>query len=296
MSKDNYSKEKLIAKIIMDTHVIEKGLTMPETRFGFGQERLILLIDNLLIFFAKYRHTEFQVNQGIEVVKEYFHFHSSRLDALNTKTLSRFNKFKSVLLVDESCNAENMQINMKNAEYFNYSRSPFDEFSNSRSSIRHFTEDEIDLELINKAIQLSQNTPSACNRQSVRIHVFSEKFDIEKILKLQGGNRGFGHLVNKLILVTFDTASYFEQNERNTGFVDGGMFCMNLLYALHFYHVGACILNASHTPEKDKRMRQITNIPQNEIIVAFIGCGSVPKEFRIAKSLRYPAETITSHH
>ena len=38
------SSSKLISRIIADYHVIEKGLTMNDARFGFGKERLIQLI------------------------------------------------------------------------------------------------------------------------------------------------------------------------------------------------------------------------------------------------------------
>ncbi len=297
MSKKNEARDKLVAKIIMDTHVIEKGLTMPDTRFGFGQERLIILIDNLLTYKKLYSNYEYQVNHGVSVVIEYESFHENHKDKINTQTFKKLSELSEKYnLKEKKPYNKNKQIDTTKSDYFNAISKSFYEFSNSRSSIRSFSDNNIEMEIIEKAIDLSRNTPSACNRQSVRVHVYSSKDDIAKILQLQGGSRGFSHLVDKLLAVTFDTASYFEQNERNTGLVDGGMFCMNLLYSLHFYQVGACILNASHSPDKDKKMRVITKIPANENFVAFISCGDVPDRFRIAKSLRYPTDFIMKIH
>jgi hypothetical protein len=50
-------------------------------------------------------------------------------------------------------------------------------------------------------------------------------------LKLQGGIRGFGHLTNKLIVITSDTAVFLMMKDQ--AFIDGGMYAMNVLYGLH---------------------------------------------------------------
>ncbi len=40
-------KEALRAEIVMDYHVLEKGLTMPRRRLGFGAEKVVHLVQNL---------------------------------------------------------------------------------------------------------------------------------------------------------------------------------------------------------------------------------------------------------
>ena len=67
-------------------------------------------------------------------------------------------------------------------EYFANSNSSFDLFSSSRSSIRNFSNEDIPIEQIYRALDLSRNCPSACNRQSWRVHVYQEKDQIQKIL------------------------------------------------------------------------------------------------------------------
>jgi nitroreductase len=296
MNIDDFAENKLASRIIMDTHVIEKGLTMPDTRFGFGQPRLHILITNIICFINNFNSTNPQILHGISVIHEYIEFHKkNNVDLLE----------KSQNLYKELCDLQNSksvssesknQIKTTKEQYFKHIDSSFKEFSDSRSSLRDFTDESISLDKIHEVLDLCRNTPSACNRQSVRVHLYTNKNKIADILKVQGGNRGFGHLTEFLLVVTYDSAIYFEQNERNSGLVDGGMYCMNILYSLHANGIAGCILNTANAPAKDINMRKVTDIPEGEYFVAMIACGVPPDEFKIATSFRYPLNFILTEH
>ena len=178
-------------------------------------------------------------------------------------------------------------------DYFKNSNDSFDVFSKSRSSVRNFGETDIPIEKISMALDLARNTPSACNRQSWRTHIFSKKEIINEILSVQGGNRGFGHLANKIIVITGELGVFGHAFERNQVFVDGGMYAMNLLYALHHNKIAACILNCSTTHNKDKKLRKLCQIADSEVFIAIIACGIPPDTFRVASSPRYALDILT---
>lgn len=85
-------------------------------------------------------------------------------------------------------------------------------------------------------------------------------------------------------------------NERNCAFIDGGIFVMNLLYALHFYHIGACTLNWSATIEQDKNVHNLLSIPEREEIICMLTIGKLPKELAIANSERINIDRIITFH
>jgi len=296
MSMAESTKNKMVSKIILDTHVIEKGLTMPEFRLGFGQLRLVALLTNVECYISRYDSENHQVLHALSVINEYFKVH----DKNNYSVSGELLKARDVFFGKKEINAVNFkerhQTNITKAEYFDAIDKPFFQFSGSRSSIRNFSREPVDLAEIKQALDLCRNTPSACNRQSVRVHLFKDKHTIEKILKVQGGNRGFGHLANFLIVVTYEPSMYFEESERNSGIVDGGMYCMNILYALHAKEITACILNAAHSDEKDLAMRKVARIPESEVFVAMIAGGKAADEFKIATSYRYPLDKILKVH
>jgi hypothetical protein len=61
---------------------------------------------------------------------------------------------------------------------------------------------------------------------------------------------------------------------------------LNLVYALHYYKIGTCILNWNQPVSKDKKLRKLMSIPNDEIIIAMIACGNVQNDFKVTASKR----------
>ncbi len=276
--------KKLIAIIIEQYHIVEKGLTMPETRLGFGLENIISLIDNCQLYYLKYDKSNPQLKHAVEVIFEYRSFHKERAFTLNSLLLRKIEELESTHISEKCSN----QIITNKEEYFKYCNSSFDLFSNSRKSVRNYSEEEIPNELLNKAVEISRNAPSSCNRQAVKANILCDNEKIIKVLDIQGGNRGFGHLTNKLIIITADLSVCQGASEKHQVYVDGGMYAMNLLYSLHHNKIVACSLNCNFTKSKDQKLRKILDIPDSEVFIVMFSCGFAPNEFKIALSERNP--------
>lgn len=294
-SISNYNTEKkLEGRIIADYHVIEKGLTMPNARLGFGEQRVKELIASCFQFMAKFNNTNTQFIHAVKVLLEYKDFHDNNNFDLNHELLQDINNL-SVKSKITTPSKQKQIINRDN--YFSQINSGFDKFSSSRLSVRDFSEHEyINDSELNKAIALAINAPSSCNRQTTKVHVISDKSKIKEILAIQGGNRGFGHLVDKLIILTSDLSFWHGVYEKSAPYVDGGIFTMNLLYSLHFQKIGACPLNCNLSPKKDKAIRRIISIPSSEIFVVMISCGIPKNEFKVPFSKRNNLATIKKNH
>lgn len=282
LGSDN--REKLIGTIILQYHVIEKGLTMPKTRPGFGQERVTSLCKACLNYVDKYGLDDVQLKHAIGVVLEYEEFQKEQNFPVKQSVADFISKVKSLV---KSKDIKVKQIITNRTEYFKYINSPFPEFSGSRSSVRNYSKEEVPLIKIQKALEIARNTPSACNRQSWRTYIIIDRHLIGKVLEEQGGNRGFGHLIDKLIVVTGELGGFCYTNERHQVFIDGGMYAMNLLYALHYNEIAVCIMNCSFDYQKEQYIKQFVNIKESEVLIAMIGCGIPPEEFKIAVSTRY---------
>jgi len=277
------SSLNLIGDLIRKYHVIEKGLTMPQPRLGFGKEVLISLCDVCEKFILNYGNADEQLLHAIGVILEYEDFHNVHNYKLDTDVLSAIQKIKGYPTDVKAT----FQKEVTKTVFFDKSDSDFFQFSNSRSSIRNFTDEDIQLDKILNTLDLIRNTPSACNRQSWRTYVYTDKKKILKLLDIQGGNRGFGHLTNKLIVVASEVGVFNGEEERNQAYIDGGIYLMNLVYSLHYNQIAACILNCSNSIEKDKELRKLSMIKESEVFIAMVACGIPPETFKIATSTRY---------
>ena len=237
------TKEGALASIIMTYHVVEKGLTMPERRLGFGREMLLGLIVSLNEFADKYGTREPQFVEAVRVVAEYKKLHDDANFALDAERSHAIEALLKRIPVEPS-----QQIEMTRERYWANLDAPFETFSASRHSVRHFA-GTISVDQIRNAVALANNAPSACNRQYTRVHCVSDRSVIQKCLALQNGNRGFGHLADKLLILTADLRAVWGA-ERNDIFTNAGIYLMNLCYALHKNKVAHCMLNWSTPPRR----------------------------------------------
>ena len=138
--------------------------------------------------------------------------------------------------------------------------------------------------------------PSACNRQHARVHVVDDPALRDRLFALQGGTRGFGADADKVLVVTADLSSVRWGWERHDCYTNGGIFVMNLCYALHWHGVAHCILHWSVSPEVDRAAHEFLGIPANEAIVQVIACGMPPEEFDVAASPRLAVSDVLTWH
>ena len=291
--KSNDTPQKIIASIITVYHTIEKGLTMGKISLGFGINRMILLIGLCELYIKEYGTNDELLIEALGIISEYSLVHKE----MGFKLESSLQKRIDDLLNNSQIKYTTQQLRYTKNNYFENVNSSFDLFSNSRHSLRDFNEQtQIKIENFEKAIVLSQNAPSTCNRQSVRLHLIANKELIREILSLQNGNRGFGNRADKLIIVTSDLQCWGGPNERFGPFLDAGIYTMNLLYSLHFSKIGAIALNWYSSIENDVKLRSLAFIPDNEVIAVIIACGGLHDNFKIAKSKRRHFTAVLKIH
>ncbi|NMB19084.1 MAG: nitroreductase family protein [Erysipelothrix sp.] len=274
------SFEQYEARIIKAYHSIEKGLSYEKIRLGFGQNVLKELI-YLMIEYKK---------KGYSIETE---FYSTALDNLNKYIkIHQENNYDVTDLKKRVENLGGRPNNFGGVTQFNKdevlqkTKSDFLEFSMSRHSVRDFSTEPLDIEIIKKAINLAQNTPSACNRQAWKTRIVVDDRLKKVIENNQNGNRGFGDSIDKYILVTTDSQYFAKPRERNQPYIDGGMYSMNLLYSLQYYGIATIPLSASLTIEQEANIRSALCIRDSENFILIVGVGNYADHFKVPKSTR----------
>lgn len=278
-------KDAARAEIIMAYHVIEKGLTMPESRPGFGKAAVKHLV-NLITAFETRFDRDAQVSHAAAVLKAY------RVKKGNVT--APFPELDAFLAGHADIEAA-VEPHVTKDEFFKAKNAPFPEFAASRHMVRHFAK-PVPRETIMEAVKIATSAPSACNRQSVRVHVVENRATMDRLLEIQAGSRGFGSSADKLLVVTSSLASIRWGWERHDPYTNGGIFAMNLCNALHYLGVAHCILHWSVAPASDRAAHEAVGIPPNEAIVLMIACAIPPDEFDVAASPRMEAADIAIWH
>ena len=279
------SQKRFIYVLISNYHVIEKCLAMPNFEPGHGIEKVEVVIGDLF----KYRELGFDLQHSqyiaaMQAVQEYDLVHKQLGYALPAGLQGDIDR-----LLEGETIPEHHQPKVTRVEYFSHLNGSFEEFARSRHSVRAYSEKNISDKTIKAVVDLARTTPTACNRQPNKTYVVGDKDMIKRIVTLQGGGRGFAENANKLFIVT-SAVEPFGFTEGLEVYKAGGMYVMNLLYALHAYQIGACPLMWNGSRRQDEQLRKLLNIPDNEEIIMIVAAGYPKDEFTYVTSVRNPLD------
>lgn len=168
-------------------------------------------------------------------------------------------------------------------------------FFQSRHSVRDFSSDEVDPAVIKRALSIAMKTPSVCSRQAWHVYHLDERSNIDTALSFQNGNKGFGHEIPCLLLVTVDLRAFDNLQERYQGWIDGGMFSMSLILALHSLGYSSCCLNWSKGVVDDINIRKKMSISANHNLVMMIAVGKPKSLIKVCASARRPLDQIYTY-
>ena len=269
--------------ITFHAHAIEKGLSHQNLRLGFGREPLKALSTAL----GRWAKLGFDLNadcyrNGISVLGAYIRVHREQsFDLSGVRAL--LGPIFEIAEADTSMLGGVIEFPVK-IKAQNASK-PFRELFAGRYSVREYSDEPIDINVLSDVLQLCVKTPSVCNRQSARAHVITDANTIDSVLRLQGGFNGF-RTPPALLAVTTDSRAFIEAKERNQPWIDGGLYAMSLLLALEASSFAACPLNAMMSKSQELKMRRLLGIEDYENMIMFIALGNFLPQNRAPKSYR----------
>ena len=283
-------KKRLEYYLVKHCHIVEKGLSLPSPRKAFGQPKIKTLIKRVGEYEKLYGNDDIGLMVR-DTLRQYISFHSDDLGVLPEDFLQILEKF----IEEKPFRNKGGLKRLVKAEIPNLGVVPFEEFLKSRHSIRNFSKKPVETSVLIKAISIARNTPSVCNRQGWLVHCYQDKHKISELLSFQNGNAGFGDSIDKLLIVTASVKA-FTRHEHNQLFIDGGLYSMNLMLALHAVGLGSCPLNTCMPWLKENQLKKQAGIEKHERLIMMIAVGNLLDKFDVAQSEKYPVEKILRQH
>ena len=263
------NNENLSASILAHVHSVERAFSLKTPRNVFGIE-LVDNLKNLIVKIDDIQKYQYEIKIFKSAIAEYDKYHNNEISEYSSLL-----PYKNYIHKKSSVN------------------SPFKDIVNNRHSIRDFGTIKIKNSDVLKAISIAKNiSPSVCNRQGWEVVLIKNKILVDKVLKLQNGNSGIQNIQN-ILIVCSSLTSFFDSNERNQPYVDGGIFLMSILNSLHYKNIASCSLNWAVHKNQDNKLRKLIEIDNSRIIISLIGIGSYREEgIKIASSYRKPLKNI----
>ncbi|MEP4889851.1 MAG: nitroreductase family protein [Aliiglaciecola sp.] len=157
----------------------------------------------------------------------------------------------------------------------------FENLSLRRRSVRWFEDRAVPRELIDQAILASSQSPSACNRQPFRFHIFDDPSLVQEVSNIPGGTAGFSHNFPVFIAVIGQLRAYFDERDRHVIYIDASLASMSFLFALETLGLSSCAINWPDVPEREKQMSKALDLDGDERVIMCIAVGYPDKNEKV---------------
>ena len=284
--RKDIDKEKIETELLIIAHSIEKGFSYRNPKETFAHDKIMTLIDKLKLYYSSFGDVDF-LNQCCSIINFYIEVYRDNLNIKDiidnyTSLVSMFDlKLENGGVAEINCEEICQQV--KSIDYVSFIR--------SRHSYRYFRKEGVDILMIERALELAELTPTACNRQPQHVYILNgEKKDY--LLDLQMGCKGFISEMHTVIYITINQKRYIK--EWNQSYIDGGLYAMNLIYAFHSQGIGTIPLTTGAIDMSSRRkICKKFGIPMQEVPIMIIGIGYMENVARVNYSKRNSWKTYT---
>lgn len=262
-------------------HTLEKSMSYKKQKDGAGIANSRLLLESLL--HADYNAATFHDRIAAKVLRAFCANKGADFQTI----LDRVPNFQDIV-------ADFGYRDVSSSEFSSMKLENPEQFFLGRSSLREYSEEPVNIEVVYRALKLAQKTPSSCNMQPGHTYIIRDAEKIRMSLNIQSGNKGFGHKIQGLLIVTADQQAFISSSERYQHWIDGGMYSMSVVYALHALGLASCCLNWSEDPKRDLLLRRTLGINHSHSIMMMISYGWPDAQNKVCSSPRKPvSDTFT---
>lgn len=279
-----------IAVLRRNVHRLEKGLLMRPRRIPFGRDYIAETVKAYLAASQNGVDTT-ELSWACDVLREYFAVHSE-LEELKKLGAS---------IADKGLNG-----NPGAPRFIPYQRDlssvpPVDyaalySLARRRRSVRWFEQRPVPREMVDRAIEVAVQAPSACNRQPFEFRIFDERELVQKVVSIPFGLAGYEHNVPCIAVIVGQHRNYFDERDRHLIYIDASLAVMGFLLALEAQGLSACCVNWPDIEEREKRMAHLLKLAPDERPVMLVAFGYPDPAGMVAYSAKKSLDTIRHYN
>lgn len=154
----------------------------------------------------------------------------------------------------------------------------------SRRSVRWFLDKPVPRDLIDKALIVARQSPSACNRLPYEFLVFDEPEQARRVAAIPFGAAGYAHQIPTVIVVKGELSSYFSPRDRHVPYIDASLAAMAFMFALRTLGLSASVINWPDFEPQEAKISRVLGLKPHERIIMLMAVGYADPEGEVASS------------
>lgn len=145
--------------------------------------------------------------------------------------------------------------------------------SEQRRSSRWFQQRPVPRGLVDQALLVARQSPSACNRLPYSFIIFDNPESVKRLASIPFGSAGFRHNIPTLVVVVGHLSHFFSARDRHTVYIDSALAAMSFSLALETLELSSTIINWPEIAPLDYKIKQELGLLASDRVVLMMAVG-----------------------
>lgn len=165
-----------------------------------------------------------------------------------------------------------------------------------RRSVRWFEQRPVPRELIDQALMIARQAPTACNRLPYDFRIFDDPEQVRLVADIPFGAAGYAHNIPAIAVVVGKLESYFNPRDRHTIYVDASLASMSFMLGLETLGLSSSVINWPDFEPLEMRMQRTLGLGLADRVVMLIAIGYAHPEGMVPYSQKKELNTFRSYN
>ena len=165
-----------------------------------------------------------------------------------------------------------------------------------RRSVRWFADKPVPRELIDKALMIGRQSPTACNRLPYEFRIYDDPGLVKKVAGIPFGSSGYSHQIPTIVVVTGRLDSYFSPRDRHAIYVDSSLASMAFMFGLETLGLSSSVINWPDFEPLEMKMQKTLGLDTSERVVMLIAVGYADPDGGIPFSQKKSLEALRNYN
>jgi len=165
-----------------------------------------------------------------------------------------------------------------------------------RKSVRWFKQTNVPRDLIDKAIMVARQAPSACNRLPYEYRIFDDPELVKEVGKIPFGASGYYRNIPTIIVLVGKLNHFFSSRDRHIIYIDASLSAMSFMLALETLGLSSSVINWPDFEPLEIKMRKTLKLKIDERPIMLIAVGYPDPEGKVAFSQRKSLNSLRSYN
>lgn len=280
-----------------NVHRLEKGMIMRPRRPVYALDYIIETIEFYETAVQRHECNHPNIDTGElewahDVISQYF----CMVDGSNSVVTAAKARFEATLSFYNPGQSQKVPYKRLHVSKAKVQYKDLLELSRQRRSTRWFLDQPVPRGLIDNALLVARQSPTACNRLPYEYRIFDDPALVAKVASIPFGAAGYSQQIPTVIVVVGRLGHYFSARDRHIIYVDSSLASMAFMLALETQGLASSVINWPDFEPLEHKMQKTLNLDYDERVIMLMAVGYPDPEGIIPWSQKKPVEELRRYN